>query len=216
MCKIYGHMRVSSVDQREDRQLIDLLQYGIPREDIYMDKLSGKNFDRPGYQKLRKRLRDGDLLVLKSLDRLGRSYRDILDEWRYLTKKKNVDILILDMPLLDTRRDRDLIGTLITDIVLQLLSYVAEVERNNIRQRQAEGIAAAKQRGVKFGRPALQIPEEFSCVYRAWKAKELTPPQAMDRLGLTAGQFYWMAKVYASRQSQKDSHLDTSEQEGVK
>ena len=161
-----------------------------------MDKMSGKDFNRPGYQRLRRKCRPGDLLVVKSLDRLGRNYNDIIAEWGFLTKKRQVDILILDMPLLDTRRDRDLIGTLISDIVLQLLSYVAQVERENIRQRQAEGIAAAKSRGVRFGRPPLQMPPQFPDYYRLWKMKKFKPADAMQHLGLTANQFYWMKRNY--------------------
>ena len=196
MSIIYGYMRVSSIDQNEDRQLIELRKFGVADENIYMDKMSGKDFNRPGYQKLRRKCRPGDLLVVKSLDRLGRNYNDIIAEWGFLTKKKQVDILILDMPLLDTRRDRDLIGTLISDIVLQLLSYVAQVERENIRQRQAEGIATAISRGVRFGRPPLQIPPQFPDYYRLWKMKKFKPADAMQHLGLTASQFYWMKRNY--------------------
>ena len=190
--KIYGYMRVSSADQNEDRQRIELLAWGVPAKNLYMDKLSGKDFNRPQYQLLRRRLRAGDLLVLKSIDRLGRNYRDILEEWRTLTKRIKADVLILDMPLLDTRKDKDLLGTLIADIVLQLLSYVAETERANIRQRQAEGIAAARARGVHLGRRARPLPEEFYPLYELWRNKKITRRQAAARLGVTVNQFDWM------------------------
>ena len=190
--KIYGYMRVSSADQNEDRQRIELLAWGVPAKNLYMDKLSGKDFNRPQYQLLRRRLRAGDLLVLKSIDRLGRNYRDILEEWRTLTKQIKADVLILDMPLLDTRKDKDLLGTLIADIVLQLLSYVAETERANIRQRQAEGIAAARARGVHLGRRARPLPEEFYPLYELWRNKKITRRQAAARLGVTVNQFDWM------------------------
>lgn len=213
MSNTYGYMRVSTQDQNEDRQLIGLLDYGIARNMIYMDKMSGRDFNRPGYQRLKKRCRPGDLLVVKSLDRLGRNYSDIIEEWGYLTRKKQVDILILDMPLLDTRRDRDLIGTLISDIVLQLLSYVAQVERENIRQRQAEGIAAAKLRGVKFGRPPLEIPPQFAVYYELWKSKKIKPADAMAHLGLTQNQFYWMKRVYENslRQSSMEEEVPATD-----
>ena len=146
--KSYGYVRVSSKDQNEDRQMLALHEFGIERKDIYVDKVSGKDFERPQYKRLIRRLKNGDTLVIKSIDRLGRNYHEILDQWRVITKEKRAAIVVLDMPLLDTRQGRDLTGTLIADIVLQLLSYVAEMERNYIRQRQAEGIAAAKQRGV--------------------------------------------------------------------
>ncbi len=196
MSHIFGYMRVSTLEQKADRQLIELLQFGISRKNIYMDKQSGKDFDRPAYQRLRRKIREGDLVVLKSIDRLGRNYKDILTEWQFITKNKKADILILDMPLLDTRRDKDLVGTLIADIVLQLLSYVAEVERVNIRQRQAEGIAAARARGVHLGRRPNPIPDGFPAIYHLWLNKEITPPQAFQMSGMTPGQFYWTARKY--------------------
>lgn len=162
---IYGYIRVSTREQNEDRQLVALQNLNIPAGQIYMDKQSGKDFNRPMYRKLLRRLKKGDLLYIKSIDRLGRNYEEILTQWRVLTKEKQVDIVVLDMPLLDTRRGKDLMGTFLSDIVLQILSFVAENERSNIRQRQAEGIAAAKARGVRFGRPPLPLPENFPEVY---------------------------------------------------
>ena len=192
--KIYGYMRVSTVEQNEARQKLDLAAWGVPEKNIYMDKLSGKDFNRPQYQKLKRRLRENDLLVVKSIDRLGRNYADIQDEWRIITKLIRADIVILDMPLLDTRKDKDLIGTLIADIVLQLLSYVAETERVNIRQRQAEGIAAAKARGLHLGRFPDPIPDSFYPVYERWQRRELTRKQAAQLLGMSVDQFDWMKK----------------------
>ena len=157
----YGYVRVSTKDQNEDRQYIALRELCIPEENIFMDKQSGKDFVRPQYRRLVRRLKKDDLLYVKSIDRLGRNYTEILEQWRILTKEKGADIVVLDMPLLDTRRGKDLMGTFLSDIVLQVLSFVAENERSNIRQRQAEGIAAAKARGVRFGRPPLPLPENF-------------------------------------------------------
>lgn len=161
MGKVYGYIRVSSADQNEDRQLIALRGCQIPERNLYIDKQSGKDFERPQYQSMVRRLRRDDLLYIKSIDRLGRNYGEIQDQWRILTKEKGVDIVVLDMPLLDTRNGKDLMGTFIADLVLQILSFVAQNERENIRRRQAEGIAAAKARGVPFGRPAVPIPEKF-------------------------------------------------------
>ena len=161
MALIYGYIRVSTRDQNEDRQVIALREMAVPEDNIYMDKQSGKDFQRPQYRKLVRHLKKDDLLYIKSIDRLGRNYKEILEQWRILTKEKGVDIVVMDMPLLDTRRGKDLMGTFLSDIVLQVLSFVAENERENIRQRQAEGIAAAKARGVKFGRPALPLPDNF-------------------------------------------------------
>ncbi|MBP3519976.1 MAG: recombinase family protein, partial [Oscillospiraceae bacterium] len=166
---IYGYVRVSTAEQNEDRQLIALREMGVPKKNIFMDKLSGKDFRRPAYRRLVKRMKKNDLLYVKSIDRLGRNYEEIQNQWRRLTKEKGVDIVVLDMPLLDTRRGKDLMGTFLSDIVLQVLSFVAENERTNIRQRQAEGIAAAKARGVKFGRPPLPLPENFYAVHKAWR-----------------------------------------------
>ena len=193
---IYGYMRVSSADQNEARQRVELVAWGVPSKNIYMDKLSGKDFNRPAYQKLKRKLHEDDLLVVKSIDRLGRNYRDIQEEWRIITKVIRADILILDMPLLDTRKDKDLIGTLIADIVLQLLSYVAETERINIKQRQAEGIAAAKARGIHLGRFASPLPDEFYGVYACYVNHEITRTEAAATLGVTVNQFDWMKKRY--------------------
>lgn len=168
--RIYGYMRVSSKDQNEDRQLVALTEIGIPTKHIYMDKLSGKDFERPAYRQLMRKLRHGDILYAKSIDRLGRNYRDIMEQWRIITKEIGADIIILDMPLLDTTNSRDLLGTFISDIVLQLLSFVAENERDNIRRRQAEGIAAAKARGVQFGQPKKPLPENFHELYLSWRS----------------------------------------------
>ncbi len=168
----YGYIRVSSTDQNEDRQLIALRGKGVPDNRIYMDKQSGKDFDRPKYKRLVRRLRHGDLLYLLSIDRLGRNYREIQEQWRLLTQEKGVDICVLDMPLLDTRQGKDLMGTFIADLVLQILSFVAQNERENIRKRQAEGIAAAKARGVKFGRPPIPVPDNFYAVHKAWRGKK--------------------------------------------
>ena len=169
--KNYGYVRVSTKDQNEDRQYIALRELCIPEKNIFMDKQSGKDFERPQYRRLVRRLKKDDLLYVKSIDRLGRNYTEILEQWRILTKEKGADIVVLDMPLLDTRRGKDLMGTFLSDIVLQVLSFVAENERSNIRQRQAEGIAAAKARGVRFGRPPLPLPENFQEVCRAWRGK---------------------------------------------
>ena len=158
---LIGYARVSTTNQNEDRQVHELIKYGVKEKCIYIDKQSGKDFQRPAYMKMMKRLRQNDVLIVKSIDRLGRNYREIQEEWRIITQKKNADIIVLDMPLLDTTRSKDLLGTFIADLVLQLLSFVAENERMNIRQRQAEGIAAAKKRGVKFGRPPIPVPDNY-------------------------------------------------------
>ena len=165
---IWGYIRVSTKEQNEDRQMLALSEFEIDSKHIYMDKQSGKDFNRPAYRRLVRRMKEGDLLVIKSIDRLGRNYEEILEQWRILTKEKKLQIVVLDMPLLDTRTGRDLTGTLIADIVLQLLSYVAQVERENIRQRQAEGILAAKQKGIRFGRPLKPVPEAFYWLREQW------------------------------------------------
>ena len=191
---IYGYIRVSSTDQNEDRQRLALLAAGVPSDSQYMDKLSGKNFERPAYKRMLRRLRAGDLLYILSIDRLGRNYSEVLEQWRVLTKEKGVDIVVLDMPLLDTRRGKDLMGTFIADLVLQILSYVAQAERENIRQRQKEGIAAARQRGVKFGRPKKRIPEEFAPLKNAWMGKQLSSREAARQLGVSQDTFLRWAK----------------------
>lgn len=196
MRKMYGYVRVSSKDQNEARQFLDLREFGIEEKNIYMDKLSGKDFNRPAYHKLvYKTVKPGDLLVIKSIDRLGRNYNEILQEWKYITKERNVDIKILDMPLLDTDQNKDLIGTLIGDIVLQLLSFVAENERINIRQRQAEGIRAAKLRGVRFGRPEIPLPDDFEDILDNWQKGALASKDAIAISGLKYSTFYKKAKI---------------------
>lgn len=187
---IYGYIRVSTRDQNEDRQRLALAALPVPEENIYMDKQSGKDFERPQYRRLVRRLRRDDLLYVKSIDRLGRNYSEILEQWRMLTKEKGVDIAVLDMPLLDTRRGKDLMGTFLSDIVLQVLSFVAENERDNIRQRQAEGIAAAKARGVRFGRPPLPLPDNFHMLHQAWRGQKITLRQAARACGMPTGTFY--------------------------
>jgi len=171
---IYGYVRVSTREQNEDRQLIALHEQGVAHKNIFMDKQSGKDFNRPQYKKLLRKIKRDDLLYIKSIDRLGRNYEEIQNQWRILTKEKGVDICVIDMPLLDTRRGKDLVGTFLSDIVLQVLSFVAENERTNIRQRQAEGIAAAKAKGVRFGRPPKPLPGNFEEVYRRWEKGEIT------------------------------------------
>ena len=189
---IYGYIRVSSADQNEARQWSALRQLGIQEGRIYVDKQSGKDFDRPAYKRLVGRLRPGDLLYLQSIDRLGRNYEEIQAQWRLLTQEKGVDIAVLDMPLLDTRRDRDLMGRFIADLVLQILSFVAQSERESIRRRQAEGIAAAKARGVRFGRPPKPLPEGFDKTCAAWRAGELTGTAAARGCGMPLSTFrYW-------------------------
>ena len=187
---IYGYIRVSTREQNEDRQRLALAALPVPKENIYMDKQSGKDFERPQYRRLVRRLRRDDLLYVKSIDRLGRNYSEILEQWRMLTKEKGVDIAVLDMPLLDTRRGKDLMGTFLSDIVLQVLSFVAENERDNIRQRQAEGIAAAKVRGVRFGRPPLPLPDNFHMLHQAWRGQKITLRQAARACGMPTGTFY--------------------------
>jgi len=189
-------VRVSTKEQNEDRQLIVLREIGIPERNIYTDKQSGKDFDRPEYQRLARKIKMGDLLYVKSIDRLGRNYEEIQNQWRILTKEKGADICVLDMPLLDTRRGKDLVGTFLSDIVLQLLSFVAENERTNIRQRQAEGIAAARRRGVRFGRPPKPLPENFHEVYRKWKSNAINASVAAAECGMARSTFYSRAKAY--------------------
>ena len=184
MQQVYGYIRVSTRDQNEERQVIAMREFGVPEGNMVIDKQSGKNFARPGYRRLVKKLKPADTLVIKSIDRLGRNYDDVLEQWRLLTKEKQVDIVVLDMPLLDTRKGRDLIGTLISDIVLQLLSYVAQTEREFIHQRQAEGIAAAKARGVKFGRKPKERPAEYEHLRDEWRAGRISARAAARQLGV--------------------------------
>lgn len=198
MQKIYGYIRVSSKEQNTDRQLLAMSSLSVPQKMIYTDRQSGKDFDRPQYRRLLKKLSDGDLLYIKSIDRLGRNYKEIIEQWRIITKEIRADIVVIDMPLLDTRRGKDLLGTFIADIVLQLLSFVSENERANIRQRQAEGIAAAKARGVRFGRPPLATPENFCDVRRDWRNKKLSLREAAQACNLKAGTFYSRAVKFES------------------
>ena len=186
----YGYARVSTQEQNEARQLAALREFGVKEEKIIIEKVSGKDFSRPRYRRLVKRLRPGDVLVVKSIDRLGRNYEEILEQWRLLTKEKRVNIVVLDMPLLDTRQGRDLTGTLIADIVLQLLSYVAQTERENIRQRQAEGIAEAKARGVRFGPPPRTLPDNFEELRQAWRNKQIPLRAAAAACGIARSTFY--------------------------
>lgn len=191
----YGYVRVSTKEQHEDRQLIALRDFSVPEKNIYTDKISGKDFDRPRYKAMLRKLKAGDTLVLKSIDRLGRNYDEILEQWRLITKEKQADIVVLDMPLLDTRhRGTDLTGTFIADLVLQILSYVAQTERDNMRQRQKEGIAAAKLRGVQFGRPRKPVPEEFGELKRKWEAKEITSREAAKQMGIAQDTFLRWAR----------------------
>ena len=185
----YGYIRVSTREQNEQRQLLAMREFGIPQNRIYMDKQSGKDFERKNYKRLIRKLKNGDTLVIKSIDRLGRNYDEILEQWRLITKEKQAAIVVIDMPLLDTRQSRDLTGTLIADIVLQLLSYVAQTEREFIRQRQAEGIAAAKQQGVKFGRKPMERTATFYAIKERWLRKELSARNAAKQLGITHSTF---------------------------
>lgn len=193
---IYGYIRVSTREQNEDRQLIALREMDIPEQNIFIDKQSGKDFDRPQYKRLVKKLKTDDLLYIKSIDRLGRNYEEIQNQWRVLTKGKGVDIVVLDMPLLDTRRGKDLVGTFLSDIVLQVLSFVAENERTNIRQRQAEGIAAAKARGVQFGRPLGPLPDNYQSAYQRWKDGKITGTAAAKECGMALSTFRYRASIY--------------------
>lgn len=196
MTTTYSYVRVSSREQNEDRQIIALRERVTLEKNIYMDKQSGKDFERPQYKQLIRKLKKDDLLYIKSIDRLGRNYAEILEQWRILTKEKEIDIVVLDMPLLDTRRGKDLVGTFLSDIVLQILSFVAENERSNIRQRQAEGIAAAKARGVRFGRPQIEIPDHFGRIVQAWERKEITFREAIRQCDMSEATFYRRLREY--------------------
>jgi DNA invertase Pin-like site-specific DNA recombinase len=198
MGTMYGYARVSTKEQREDRQLRAFSGMKLQQENIYVDKQSGKDFERPMYKRMVRKMKDDDLLYIKSIDRLGRNYGEILEQWRYLTKDKKVDIVVLDMPLLDTRRGKDLVGTFLSDVVLQILSFVAENERKNIRERQREGIEAAKMRGVKFGRPKKPLPENFEQIYLEWKEKRITGGEAAKKCELAIATFYRNAREWES------------------
>lgn len=187
---IYGYVRVSSVDQNEDRQLIAMFESGVQQKNIYLDKQSGKDFERPQYKKLIKRLREGDLLYVLSIDRLGRNYEDIQKQWRILTKEIGIDICVMDMPLLDTRNGKDLMGTFIADLVLQILSFVAQSERENIKKRQAQGIAAAKAKGVRFGRPEKVLPNDFEQIVKAWDSGEISTADVVKLCNVSESTFY--------------------------
>lgn len=194
--QVYGYIRVSSAEQNEDRQRIAMRAINVPQGNVYLDKLSGKDFERPQYKKLVKRLRPGDLLYIKSIDRLGRNYKEIQEQWRILTKIKNVDICVIDMPLLDTRTAKDLMGTFIADLVLQILSFVAENERVNIKKRQEQGIAAAKARGVRFGRPEKQVPADFEQIVIQWQDKALDINQVLELCNMSTATFYKRLREY--------------------
>lgn len=194
--QIYGYIRVSTREQNEDRQVIALSAFGIQKRNMFLDKQSGKDFDRPAYKRLLKKLKPGDLLIVKSIDRLGRNYEEILEQWRIITKEIRADIRVLDIPLLDTSNKRDLTGTLIADIVLQLLSYVAQSERENIKQRQTEGIAAAKARGIKFGRPPVKVSDNFPGIYSLWIERKINSRSAACMLGVSQPTFLKWVKFF--------------------
>ena len=190
----YGYARVSTKEQNEQRQIIALEEFGLNLRQIFIDKQSGKNFERANYQRLTRRLKEGDTLVVKSIDRLGRNYNEILEQWRIITKEKRAAIVVLDMPLLDTRRDRDLLGTFIADLVLQVLSFVAQNERENIRRRQAEGIAAARLRGIRLGREPRPLPPNFSEMYELWKTGKISAVKAAEQCGMARSTFRYRAE----------------------
>ena len=204
----YGYVRCSSTDQNEDRQMIALREASVPEKNIFMDKQSGKDFDRPNYKKLVQELKAGDLLYILSIDRLGRNYEEIRNQWRILTKEIGIDICVLDMPLLDTRNDKDLVGAFIADLVLQILSFVAQSERENIKKRQAEGIAAAKARGVKFGRPEKTAPDDFGKIVRAWEQKKLPFADALEMCNMSQATFYRRLRKYRLLQNNEKQKND--------
>ena len=193
---IYGYVRVSTKDQNEDRQIIALKEMGVPEGNIYMDKLSGKDFERPQYKKLLRKLNEDSVLFIKSIDRLGRNYRDLSEQWRIITKEKGADVVVIDMPILDTRREKGLLGTFISDLILALLSYVAESEYQTIHQRQAEGIAAAKAKGIKMGRPPKPLPDNFYEVYQKCKAEKISTAEAARLVDMPVSTFRYRASVY--------------------
>lgn len=190
MRNVYGYIRVSSIDQNEERQKIALLEVGVEEKNIFIDKISGKNFNRPKYKKMLRKLRNGDLLYILSIDRLGRNYLEIQNQWRLLTKEIGIDICVMDMPLLDTRTCKDLMGTFIADLALQILSFVAQSERENIKKRQAQGIAAAKARGVHMGRPIKSVPDNFNELIKQWKKKKISLEQILDECKISKATFY--------------------------
>ncbi len=194
--KIYGYARVSTREQNEDRQVVALMEKGVPQRNIYLDKMSGKDFERPQYKKLLKNLDNHSVLYIKSIDRLGRNYRDLCEQWRIITKEKGADVVVIDMPLLDTRCEKNLLGMFVSDLILSLLSYVAETEYQAIHQRQAEGIAAAKARGVKFGRPSKPLPSNFHDVYQRWKNGKLSSKEASQLVNMPVSTFRYRAEKY--------------------
>lgn len=196
MSNVYGYVRVSSIDQNEDRQMLAMEKAKVPKKNVYIDKQSGKDFDRPNYKKLVKKLKAGDLLYVLSIDRLGRNYNDIQDQWRILTKEIGVDICVIDMPLLDTRNGKDLMGTFIADLVLQILSFVAQSERENIKKRQAQGIAAAKARGVRFGRPESPLPDDFETIVKSWEKGALSTAVTLQKCNMSESTFYRRRREY--------------------
>ncbi len=193
---IYGYVRVSSIEQNEARQMVEMERVGVPQKKIYKDKQSGKDFMRPNYLKMVKKLKRGDLVYILSIDRLGRNYEEIQEQWRYLVREKGVDIAVIDMPLLDTRNGKDLMGTFLADIVLQVLSFVAQNERENIRKRQAQGIAAAKAKGVRFGREAIAMPDNFPDVVKRWEKGEIRFDEALRQTQLKETTFYRRLREY--------------------
>ena len=195
--KVYGYVRVSSVDQNEERQMIALAEQNVPMENIFMDKQSGKDFNRPHYKELVERLETGDLLYIISIDRLGRNYEEIQRQWRILTKEMGVDICVLDMQLLDTRKGKDLMGTFIADLVLQILSFVAQSERENIKKRQAQGIAAAKARGVNCGRPDIPVPNNFAEIVSLWDKKQISTKAVLKTCNISKSTFYRRRREYS-------------------
>lgn len=194
--KYYGYIRVSTKEQNEDRQVDALKAYEIPQKNVFMDKQSGKDFERPAYQQLIRKLKKGDVLIIKSIDRLGRNYDEIIEQWRVITKQVDADIVVIDMPLLDTRVGKDLTGKFVADLVLQILSYVAQTEREAIRQRQAEGIAAAKARGVKFGRPRIPLPSDFHVVSELYRRQMITSRESARMLSVSQDTFLRWNKTY--------------------
>ena len=202
--KVYGYVRVSTKEQNEDRQIIALKEMGVPEANIYTDKLSGKDFERPQYKKLLKKLDSNSILFVKSIDRLGRSYRDLSEQWRIITKEKESDVVVIDMPILDTRKEKNLLGTFISDLILALLSYVAESEYRTIHQRQAEGIAAAKAKGIKMGRPPRPLPENFHEVYQKWIGETISTAEAARLVDMPVSTFRYRAVKYMNDTLLKD------------
>lgn len=194
--EIYGYVRVSSTDQNEDRQMIALRRQNIDEKNIFIDKISGKDFNRPSYKNLMRKLRTGDLLYILSIDRLGRNYEEIQNQWRVITKEIGADVCVIDMPLLDTRQGKDLMGTFIADLVLQILSFVAQNERENIRKRQLQGIAAAKAKGVRFGRPEKELPDNFLALVKLWEKRETTLSEVLEQCKMSESTFYRRLREY--------------------